>query len=81
MPTIVHFDIASENPQRAKQFYESLFGWKIEGPPGMPDYYLIQTEAQPTLSVRIVTSVDSLPKEIGNGLRVLLQFTRGSTRK
>ncbi|MGB5824753.1 MAG: VOC family protein [Proteocatella sp.] len=44
MPTIVHFDIASDNPERAKKFYESLFGWSMEGPPGMPDYYLIETE-------------------------------------
>jgi len=44
MPTIVHFDIASDNPQRAKEFYGSLFGWKMEGPPGMTDYYLIETQ-------------------------------------
>jgi uncharacterized protein len=44
MPTIVHFDIATDNPQRAKDFYESLFGWKMISPPGMTDYYLIETE-------------------------------------
>lgn len=44
MPTIVHFDIASENPRRAKEFYESLFQWKIEAPLGMSDYFLIETE-------------------------------------
>jgi predicted enzyme related to lactoylglutathione lyase len=44
MPTIVHFDIATDDPQRAKKFYESLFGWKMESPPGMTDYYLIETE-------------------------------------
>lgn len=44
MPTIVHFDIASDHPERAKRFYEALFGWKMEGPPGMADYYLIETE-------------------------------------
>jgi len=44
MPTIVHFDIAADNPQRAKKFYEALFGWNFEGPPGMTDYYLIETE-------------------------------------
>jgi len=44
MPTIVHFDIASEDPQRAKYFYKSLFGWNMETPTGMPDYYLIETE-------------------------------------
>ena len=44
MPTIVHFDIATDNPQRAKKFYESLFNWRMEGPPGMTDYYLIETK-------------------------------------
>ena len=43
MPTIVHFDIASDNPERAKKFYEGLFDWKMESPPGMTDYYLIET--------------------------------------
>jgi len=44
MPTIVHFDIASDDPQRAKEFYQSLFGWKIASPPGMEDYYLVETK-------------------------------------
>ena len=43
MPTIVHFDVAADNPERAKRFYEALFGWEMESPPGMPDYYLIET--------------------------------------
>ena len=44
MPTIVHFDVAADDPDRAKKFYEGLFGWKMENPPGMTDYYLIETE-------------------------------------
>ncbi|MBP1743356.1 MAG: glyoxalase [Firmicutes bacterium] len=44
MPTIVHFDIATDDAQRAKKFYEELFGWRMEGPPGMTDYFLIETE-------------------------------------
>ena len=44
MPTIVHFDIAADEPGRAKIFYESLFGWKMESPPGFTDYYLIETK-------------------------------------
>ena len=43
MPTIVHFDVASDDLERAKRFYEALFNWKIESPPGMTDYYLIET--------------------------------------
>jgi len=44
MPTIVHFDIAAENPQRAGVFYGSLFGWNIEGQPGLTDYFMIETK-------------------------------------
>lgn len=44
MPTVVHFDIASDNPERAKQFYQGLLDWKMENPPGMTDYYLIETK-------------------------------------
>ena len=44
MPTVVHIDIASEDPQRAKAFYSSLFGWEMFGPPGMPDFYLFETK-------------------------------------
>ena len=44
MPAIVHFDIATDDPERAKKFYEELFDWKMESPPGMTDYYLIETK-------------------------------------
>jgi predicted enzyme related to lactoylglutathione lyase len=44
MPAIVHFDIAADNPGRAKSSYERLFGWRMESPPGMTDYYLIETK-------------------------------------
>ena len=42
MATIVHFDISAENTERAKKFYEELFGWEFEKMEGM-EYYLIQT--------------------------------------
>ena len=44
MPTVVHIDIATDDPWRAKKFYEGLFDWKLESPPGMPDYYMIETK-------------------------------------
>ncbi|MFC0775054.1 VOC family protein [Terrimonas alba] len=43
MATIVHFDIGADNPERAKKFYEELFGWKIGTIPGFPGYYEIET--------------------------------------
>ena len=56
MPTIVHFDIASDDPNRAKAFYESLFDWKMNIPPGMEDYFLVDT-----------TGLDGTPG-VGGGL-------------
>ena len=44
MPTIVHLDIAADDVERARKFYEALFNWKMTQPPGMTDYYLIETE-------------------------------------
>jgi len=44
MPTVVHIDIATDDPQRGREFYESLFDWKMFGPPGMTDYYLFEAE-------------------------------------
>jgi predicted enzyme related to lactoylglutathione lyase len=49
MPTIVHFEIPSDNIERSRKFYNQLFGWNIEKWPGsdkMPDgmeYWMITT--------------------------------------
>jgi uncharacterized protein len=41
--SIVWFDIPADNPDRARKFYQSLFGWKIKPFPAMPDYQHIDT--------------------------------------
>ena len=46
MPTIVHFEIPSDDIERSKKFYNELFGWKIEKWPGLSEgmeYWLIST--------------------------------------
>ncbi|MEW6306619.1 MAG: VOC family protein [Verrucomicrobiota bacterium] len=40
---IVWFEVPADNPARAKKFYGSLFGWKINPFQGMPDYWHIDT--------------------------------------
>jgi uncharacterized protein len=40
---VVHFEIPVDNPDRAKQFYESLFGWKITFMPDY-DYYMVEAK-------------------------------------
>jgi uncharacterized protein len=51
MPSIVHFEIPSDDIERSKAFYKELFGWSIENWPGTEtgggaegmDYLLITT--------------------------------------
>jgi predicted enzyme related to lactoylglutathione lyase len=41
--SIVWFEIPADNPERAKRFYGSLFGWNIKLFPGMTEYWHIDT--------------------------------------
>ena len=41
--SIVWFEIPADNLQRAKAFYDNLFGWKINPFPGTQDYWHIDT--------------------------------------
>jgi len=41
--SLVWFEIPADNLERAKSFYSSLFGWKIEKFPGVTDYWHIDT--------------------------------------
>jgi predicted enzyme related to lactoylglutathione lyase len=41
--TIVHFEIPSDNIERAKKFYNDLFGWKMEKMPGPTEYWTFAT--------------------------------------
>ena len=48
MPTIVHFEIPTDNVERSKKFYNDLFGWNIEkvSPEKLPEgveYWAITT--------------------------------------
>jgi hypothetical protein len=52
MPTVVHFEIPADDVERAKKFYNDLFGWKIEKWPGTNtnessssniDYWIVST--------------------------------------
>ena len=61
-PTIVHFEIPSDNIERSKKFYNDLFGWNFEkwsDPEALPEghEYLI-----------ISTTDDKGNKTIGGGM-------------
>ena len=50
MPTIVYFQIPSDDIERSKKFYNDLFGWKIDRSPesntpkGMENWTVITTD-------------------------------------
>ena len=41
--TFVHFEIPAADVERAKTFYQELFGWQISLAQGYEDYWFIQT--------------------------------------
>jgi predicted enzyme related to lactoylglutathione lyase len=48
IPSIVHFEIPADDVERARKFYSTLFGWKIEKIEVMKDgetidYWMIST--------------------------------------
>lgn len=61
MPRVVHFEIPAEDPDRAVDFYEKVFGWEIEKWEG-GEYWLVSTGPleEPGINGAI------MPKEKGN---------------
>lgn len=43
MLRVVHFEINTDDPERAVKFYQQVFGWKIEKWEGPIDYWLVMT--------------------------------------
>ena len=43
MPRITHFEIPSDDVQRAQKFYNSVFNWEFTKWDGLTDYWMIKT--------------------------------------
>lgn len=65
MPRVIHFEIPADDPERAVNFYENVFGWKIDKWEGPMDYWLVTTgeEDEPGINGAI------MPKEFGDKIR------------
>jgi predicted enzyme related to lactoylglutathione lyase len=52
MPRVIHFEINSDQPERASKFYSEVFGWKIQKWDGPQPYWLVSTgdEKQPGIN-------------------------------
>jgi len=68
MPTIVHFEIPSDDIERTKKFYTDLFGWKIEKWPGTDNSQLTSAAGQPMEYWMVTTTDDKGNKALGGGM-------------
>lgn len=55
----VHFEIPAENPERAMQFYQAMFGWKFQKWDGPMPYWIIMTgEDEPGINGGLIPRRD-----------------------
>jgi uncharacterized protein len=47
MSRVVHFEIHADDPRRAANFYQEVFGWQIQKWDGPADYWLVTTGKPP----------------------------------
>ena len=74
MSTIVHFEIPSDDIERAKNFYHDLFGWKIEKWAGTDDRQLTPAATgQPMEYCMVTTTDDKGNKAVGGGMMKRVQ--------
>jgi predicted enzyme related to lactoylglutathione lyase len=74
MSTIVHFEIPSDDIERAKKFYNDLFGWKIEKWAGTVDCQLTSAATGQPMDYWMVTTTDERGnKALGGGMMKRVQ--------
>lgn len=57
MDKVVHFELPADDTGRAKNFYQTVFGWQInKAPMPGPEYHMVVT---------VATDEKQMPKEVG----------------
>ena len=66
MSRVVHFELAADDPERAVQFYQQVFGWQIHKWEGPQDYWLATTGEQgtPGIDGAIMRRGENMPSVI-----------------
>ena len=71
MPTIVHFEILTDNVEKSKKFYSDLFGWSIEKvpaeelPEGVESWRITTKDHEGNTGVNGGMSKRMAPEELG----------------
>jgi hypothetical protein len=69
---IAHFDIAASDVERARRFYERVFGWRCEAW-GPPDFYMVHTG--PPADPGIHGSISKREEPVSGGGRIGYECT------
>ena len=66
MPRVVHFEIDAKKPEKVIEFYEKVFGWKIEKWKGPVDYWMIMTgnEKEPGIDGGLAKRTEAEPSTV-----------------
>jgi predicted enzyme related to lactoylglutathione lyase len=74
MGRVIHFEIHADDPDRAKRFYEGVFGWKIEKWEGPVDYWLVTSgpEDEPGINGAIMRRMGSEPPGEGHDVNAFV---------
>lgn len=65
-PNVVHFAIHADDVERARSFYEGVFGWSFEAW-GPPDFYLIRTGPDEAPGIQGALQKRQIPLAEGQG--------------
>jgi predicted enzyme related to lactoylglutathione lyase len=68
MTKVIHFEIPADNPERAIEFYQKVFGWNIIKWEGEFDYWMVEAgeEDEPGINGAIY------PRQEGAGVGVVI---------
>jgi predicted enzyme related to lactoylglutathione lyase len=62
VPRVIHFEIASDDPERLAKFYEDVFGWSFNKWQGPIEYWLVTTgKAEPGIDGGFMRRMPEMP--------------------
>jgi predicted enzyme related to lactoylglutathione lyase len=66
MSRVIHFELSADDPERAAQFYQKVFGWQVNKWEGPQDYWLATTGEQgtPGIDGAIMRRAPNMPSVI-----------------
>ena len=66
---VVGFELSSQEPEKASEFYSTVFGWEIAEPQW--DYWAVTTEGEDTRG--IIGGISKGPNDFPHGTRIQIE--------